>query len=222
VLDIQAITTAQGLQHVLMCGALHCPSYTSGPFSAGIPSRSRRRNGMSSQYSRSVASCSPTKRPQSAAVSNGANALRTGSPAAPSSPDKPSEAFPTNATKHRRARSWVPHWNSKKEAAAGAFVDHEVVELVTDESDLPDVLPDVDKSGKSKKVWGWGWSRHKDASTATLATDDDEEARDQACAVAEGSPVNAAISQDTKARPRLQCLMLLAFACTTKAPQHRA
>jgi hypothetical protein len=34
--------------------------------------------------------------------------------------------------------------------------------------------------------------------------DDEEEVRDQGCAVAEGSPVKAAIPPDTKARSRLK------------------
>jgi hypothetical protein len=168
---------------------------------AGIPPRSRKRNGTSSQYSRSVASSSPTKRPQSVRVSNGCTPRPTGSPAAPSSPEKSGEAGPATGSKHRRARSWVPNWNSKKE---GASEDHRVVELVADEPDLPDVLPDADKAGKSKKTWGWGWARHKDVSTPATPIDDEEEARDQGYAVAEGSPVKAAIPQDTKARSRLK------------------
>ena len=70
--------------------------------------------------------------------------------------------------------------------------DHGIAELVTDESDAPEVNG-TDRAQKHKKGWSTylGWSRNRDNSTAVLATEEDEDARDQAGAVGEGSPVNA-------------------------------
>lgn len=182
---------------------------------AGIPSRSRRRNG--SQYSRSVASSSPPKRPQSARVPNGTSSCRPGSPA-PGSPIKQCESVnPTPS--HRRGRSWVPHWSSKKETVAGVLEDQGVAELATDVSEMQDVQ-DADKSFKSKKGWSW-WSRNKEPSTTAPAVEDDEEVRDQGN-VAEASPVNAATS-DAKARSPVRAFdltlgltSLLALAHTSR------
>ena len=177
---------------------------------AGIPSRSPKR--IVSNYSRSVASSSPPKRPQSARAPNG---TATGRPASPAlgSPSKQGETVPTNPTPtHRRARSWVPPWSSsKKEVAAGTLDDHGVAELAIDASEMQDVQ-DAEKSSKSKKGWHW-WSRPKDSSAAAPATDDDEEIRDQGNAVAEASPVNAATS-DAKACSRVSDVQRTALSST--------